>query len=474
MRNIESQLSGQVVDVVNSARNAAMTQALNQQNIYFTAALDEVQKVYDFVGTPESILGSDLTKHGEIAEHVEVGITNARSLIEGGDIRAYIDEAHVSRTGATDYIVDGVDVQSKFYNGINNGLSGGVLGHLEKYPDFTNDGGYYHIPKDQFEIIQKIRAGELVEELNGKTQAAILRNVAQIEEVTGKSFDDVVKPSISNYSDVQQGKVHEVLDNHSKDLNARNEQIKEDIRNDHSANLADGLKATGIAAAVGGGLSFATGLYQFYKAGKNPFKGELTADDWKKLGLDTTKGAAVGGLSGAAIYAMTNSLDMAAPFASAMVGATKGIASLVMDYNAGRISLADLTTGGLLVCSESAVVGLATFAGQTLIPIPVIGGVVGAIAGKIMLDIIGSHFGAAKQLEAEMKTFLNNLDAAYKKVVESIRKEFELLGDLTRVAFDLETNTKTLVSSINLARAYGVEDKKILKNRKEIDDYFFA
>lgn len=39
-------------------------------------------KVRDFIASPNTILGSTGTKHGEIAEQVEVGVRNARQALE--------------------------------------------------------------------------------------------------------------------------------------------------------------------------------------------------------------------------------------------------------------------------------------------------------------------------------------------------------------------------------------------------------
>ena len=42
-----------------------------------------MQAVRNFVGTPENILGSATTKHGEIAEQVNVAISRARDILSG-------------------------------------------------------------------------------------------------------------------------------------------------------------------------------------------------------------------------------------------------------------------------------------------------------------------------------------------------------------------------------------------------------
>jgi len=468
---VADQFVGVAVNDVNLQRQAAEVQALLSQDQSFARALNEVQKVRDFVGSPENILGSQLTKHGEIAEHVEVGITNARSYIQGGAERATFEG--VGRTAPSDYILDGVEVQSKFINGINNNLDKGIIGHLGKYPDFTQDGGYYHIPKDQFSVIDKILKGDQVDGLNQKTIDTIKANVREIEATTGDDFYNVVKPSTSNYGEVQQGNIHNTLDTHEQELSKENVKLKEEISETHKASLTDGLKAAGVAAIVGGTLSFTSSLYLHYKNGKNPFKGDLTLEDWRKLGIDTAKGAAVGGVTGGVIYGLTNYASLSAPFAAAVVSAGKSLSSLFQDYRNGYITNGEFTDMGLIVCAESAIVGLATAAGQTFIPIPILGAVIGSLAGQVMINLLGDDSGKAiSQINEELKEFLSSLEATYQQVVKKILDDFKRLGDLTVAAFDFELNCRLLNSSVMLAEAYGVENEKILKNIEEVDGYF--
>lgn len=471
--NVKDQAFGSFVHNINEQRHAAEIANLFRQNQNFTRALEEVNKVRVFVGTPENILGSEYTKHGEIAEQVEVGISNARSYLHGGEQVATFEG--VGRLAPEDYLVNGLDVQSKFYNGINNTLGKGIVGHLDKYPDFTSNDGFYHIPKDQFEIIEKILKGEQVEGLGSKSIAVIKANVAEIESRTGQSFTEVVKPGLSQYPEVQQGAIHKTLDTHEKDLNSQNNDIKKEINQAHQASLAEGLKATGIAAAVGASLSLSMGLYKHYKEGKNAFKGELSKEDWQALGIDTAKGAVVGGVTGASVYALTNYASLSAPFAAAVVSASKGLASLHADYRKGEIGLDEFTTMGLMICAESSIVGLATAAGQTLIPIPVLGAVIGSLAGQMMVNLLGKDSGkTVSALRKEMESFIADLDQKYRHVVEHIMIQFKLLGDLTTAAFDFELNVSLLSRSVELAQAYGVAEDKILKSVAEVDDYFLS
>lgn len=473
LTNVKDQAFGSFIHNINEQRHAAEIMKLLRQDHNYSRALNEVYKVREFVGKPENILGSQSTKHGEIAEQVEVGISNARSYIQGGEQVATFDG--VGRLAREDYILNGLEVQSKFYNGINNTLGKGIIGHLDKYPDFTNNDGFYHIPKDQFEVVEKVLKGEYVEGLNSKSIAAIKANVAEIENRTGQSFTEVIKPGVSEYPEVQQGTVHKTLDTHEKDIDSQNNEIKKEINEAHQASLVEGLKATGVAAAVGASLSLGIGIYKHYKDGKNVFKGDLSAEDWQALGVDTAKGALVGGVTGASVYAMTNYASLSAPFAAAVVSASKGLMSLQSNYRNGDISLDEFTSMGLIICAESSIVGLATAAGQALIPIPVLGAVIGSLAGQMMINLLGKDSGKTiSALHKEMDTFIADLDTKYQYVVKTILDEFKLLGGLTEAAFDFELNFSLLTRSVELAKAYGVAEDRILKDIEEVDDYFLS
>lgn len=469
---IRDQVSAVLVDVVNNTRIQHEITSQLAQDVAWNHAQEQIDKVRTFVGSPDKILGSELTKHGEIAEQVEVGIRNAKSALHQQDLTATFDG--VGRTAPEDYLIDGTAVQSKFINGASKNLDH-VMEHMNKYTNFGRDGSYYHIPKDHHETINKVMNGESVDGLSQKSINAIREKVQEIERNSGQSFNEVVKPGISKYAEVQQGQVHTTLDNHESQLKVENKEIKEKISLDHQANFSEALKVTAISGAVGGALSFGSGLYSKYKQGKNPFKGELTAQDWKELGVSSLKGAAGGAVAGGSIYLLTNYASLSAPFAGAVVSGFKGLGSLFSDYNAEKITGEEFVQLGLIVCSESAIVGLATAAGQALIPIPVLGAVIGSLAGKILAEFLtGKSSKLLKQMKAEMDAFFATLDAAAQKVITAIDAEYDRLGKLTEAAFDFKRNQSLLQASVNLARAYGVDEKLIITKHSQLDDFMFA
>lgn len=474
---VGDQLIGSAVNALNQARIDDEIFTLSRQDIAYELACKEMLKPRDFVASPGNILGSMSTKHGEIAEQVEVAVRNSEQAIEerlqdASTFRATFEG--VGRTAPQDYLIDGMDVQSKFINGTNNNLVH-VLKHMEAYPNFGKDGSFYHIPKDTWQEIQDVLDGKPVEGLKSTTIEAIKAKVAEIERQTQRPFADVVRPGVSDYKDVQLGKIDETLDKHDQELAKQNDAKRAEIIDDHQPSLAEGMRATAMGAAVGGAFALGTGIYRKYRDGKNIFRGDFDAQDWQDIGLDSLKGAAVGGISAGAIYTLTNYASMGAPFASALVTATKGVASLAHSYQRGEIGLDEFTDLGLIVCAESAIVGAMTVAGQALIPVPVLGALIGSISGKFMVTVAKSLDGKARQvLQARMDEFARRLDAIEQQVLNRILSEFATLGELTKAAFNVETNRQLLEASITLAQAHGVEDDKIIKNADDLDAFMTA
>ena len=478
MRAVESfvpltdQLLAGAVDQVNQSRIHAEAILQSTQDRAFVKSVAQIDAVREFVGKPENILGSAKTKHGEIAEQVEVGVRNARQALRQQGMTSTFEG--VGRTAPEDYLIDGIQVQSKFINGVNNNLDH-VLDHMQKYDHFGRDGSYYHIPKDSHEVITKVMNGEPVEGLRGSTIETIKRKVAEVERASGQPFEQVVKPGISGYGEIQTGKVAETLDHHEQELANQNDQLKSEIQDAHKANLADGAKAAGVAAAVGATVSVTATIWKKHKAGKSLFHGDYDVEDWEELGIEGGKGALAGGVTGAAIYGLTNYASLSAPFAGAVVSGAKAVSALVQQYNHGEITLEAFCDLGMLACTESAIVGLCTAAGQTLIPVPALGAVLGSIAGQMLAQFSRSQIeGVGQRMKQEMEEFISRLDAIQAQLVMEIDETFRELGDLTTAAFDLNRNELLLGSSVKLARAYQIEESDIIKSHDELDAFMMA
>jgi hypothetical protein len=475
-RHLTTQFVAAIVAEENLRHAEQLATELSKQDRAFLAAVGEIDKVRDFVGSPEKILGNTSTKHGEIAEQVEVGIRNAKSLLNSSETRATFEG--VGRTAPEDYLIDGIKVQSKFVNGIGNNLDH-VLDHMKKYENFGRDGSYYHIPKNQYEIIDKILKGQQVEGITSRTAQKIQEKAQEVEQMSGRPFSQTVQAGSSNYEDVQIGKVDDTLDRKEHDLKQEHKQIKDGIRYEAQPTLADFGNVAVKGAVIGGSIRFATKLYAKYKQGKNVFKGELTPEDWQEMGIDTAKGAALSGISATAIYGLTNFAQMSAPLAGAFVSAGMEIASLVGSLKRGEITGDQFVELSLFACADSAIIAAGATIGQALIPIPVVGAVIGAIAGRIVTGfckrLLGQDTYLARQVEQYYQESITKIDRAYNAAVANLVATYERLGNLAEAAFDYNLNLELrLQASIELAEAYGVSDSKIIHNLDELDAFMLS
>ena len=116
-------------------------------NEAFSEANSYIEQARDFVSPNnlDSVLGNSSTKHGEIAEQLEVCFRNGRSVLNQEKAVAELLQNGQDRIGPTDYVIEGTPIQSKFINNPNRSLSH-VVEHLKKYPGYANDTAPYGFP----------------------------------------------------------------------------------------------------------------------------------------------------------------------------------------------------------------------------------------------------------------------------------------------------------------------------------------
>ena len=456
-----------------SSRAGEFASALREQDRAFLDAVSELQAVHDFVGSPANILGRGNTKHGEIAEQVHVGVSRAWAVLYGRAPAATFDG--VPRTGPVDYRVDGVDIQSKYYNGLRNTL-GGVVSHAEKYPDFSDGHGRYHIPRDQYRQLEELRRTGAIEGLSDGSARAIRRGVDHLERATGRSADDPIEPGDGSYAEVQRGRAHDTLDDREDGLARKSEELKQTARDVHAPSVAGAVKAAGLGAVVGGGIGLAQAIWIKHREGSNAFRGEFSIRDWLDVGVVAVQGAAGGAVAGSTLYALTNSTALAAPFAGSLVGALRGVGVLLRSHYAGTIDGDQFVEMSHIVAVDAAVVGLAAVAGQALIPVPLLGVLLGNLTGKLVASALEHGLGQSSSALilrlAEYDRFvLGQLDEEFRATTQRLDAWFGDLERLTATAFDPDVNTELLRASVGLAETLGVPDALILRSTGDLDDF---
>lgn len=454
-------------------------------------ALGYVERVRDFAAPQnlDAVLGNMSSKHGEIAEQVDVQIRNARAVFDGLPPVADIDS--VARTAPEDYLINGVPVQSKFVAGFNKCLDH-VLDHLDKYPDFAKDAtsigypgtaGCYIIPRDHYETITRILHGDATD-FSHRTIQTCKNFIQDIEARTGRSFFDVVKPSISKYGEVQIGTIDRTLDTHEGSFREQTDARLDTIRSGARKDMLEARKAAepgpgealqaGLAgAAIGGVVSGGLAIYKKVHGG-TPLT-RFSVQDWKEVGIDFGKGAVRGSISGAGIYALTRLGGFSAPFAGAMVSTGIGITSLLMDYRAGRISREDFADAACSLGVESGLTAVGTALGTALIPVPVVGSVVGAMAARAAILITKTIAGDKDRqliqlLEKQYNEAVAALEAEQKEALARMNAWYAQLGDLLAAAMDRDINM-SLHASVALCRHVGVPEDEILHDLDEIEAF---
>lgn len=418
--------------------------------------------------------------HGFIAEYAEAGVTNAERAING--IRPLTRV--LANNGPADLSSWGVPVQMKFYANPYDEVLQSV-----HYRDMK-----MMFPQNHFEIFERIMRGETQIEVNGSVLStgkveAIRNFIDQESTARGEPYTNWMRPSKLQYAEVQRGAIGGTLDEKTAAMRQRAEEQRQQVRDDShikrtsaaqqaGPSWSEAAKVAGTAAAVQGALSFGTYIYRRHREGTRIW--EFGKDDWREGGIETVKGGLKGGVSGIAIYGLTQVCRMGAPAAAAVASGTIGLATAAANRRAGKLDddeFADLVFFNAIEATGAAV---GATLGQVAIPIPILGAVVGSIAASIILGQ-GKRFlskaenDAIRARESEVQTYVAGLDAELQAEYLRILVEHDFYRDFQKRAFDITANVELqLLGSIELARSLGVAEEQILHTVAEADAFFLG
>lgn len=416
--------------------------------------------------------------HGFIAEFAETGIANARRAVEGMRRSTVV----LNDNGPVDLMVHGHGVQMKFYADLRSELET-AAGYRRMDMMF---------PKDHVEVFRAVMNGKNDirfdgQRLSGRQIERIRKLIEEESESRGLPWDKWMRPSKLDYGQVQKESIGRTFNQEAERLDARITDRKMDIGKDADGqradawrrarpNLGEAHKGAGVGAAMQGGANLGLFIYERHKAGREVW--QFTVEDWKACGLTTAEGAFKGGFTGYAVYGLTNVCRMSAPSAGAVAAGTFGLIDAVIRFRSGEIDddgFLNLLTMNAIDATGTAV-GAAI--GQAVIPIPVVGALIGSIGVSTVLGIGKGILNRREQAllddyRRRMGLFVAGLDERYARILEDMLADYRRLGDVQRQAFDLDVNVRLrFESSIAMARAAGVDEHRILHDEAEIDDFF--
>lgn len=422
--------------------------------------------------------------HGFIAEAAEIGVSNAREQIVGKKGTS----TWPNDNGPDDIYRAGLKIQQKF---VQRGFSlYAVEGHLKHYPEYVKAGHKYQIPRDYYETVRKLY--EMPEDVAKKqlTKSGDGPTLAQWKSVHG-FFDrtgldiNKLEPSKLAYDEVQQGTIEDTLDNERASLRETSTQrelkAKADKRQrdtlayeQSKPSIQEGAAATVAAAVVEGATTFVVQVVKKRRSGK-ALK-EFDADDWAEIMRATGGGTVKGGIRGVSIYVLSNYTATPAAVASSIVTASIGIADQAHLLRSGAISETEFIENSEMLCLDTAVSALSSFVGQALIPIPVVGAVIGNSVGVMMYQIAKDSLSTreveliAAYAEAQAKLDVE-LSAQYQQLIDVLNEDMRDYIELLSRAFSPDV-AEAFDGSIALAKELGVPSDEILDSREKIQSFF--
>lgn len=432
--------------------------------------LDDLKKsIIEIIKTNR---GGDKGIHGFIGERMQVSVENAKKWVDGLNREYHL----VDDNGPIDYIKNGIPIQQKARQA-NLGLNA-IQEHSEKYPDFLRKGGIYEIPKDYYERLKKLwnLSVEEAKKLdNRNSDYKLWKAIRQFEENTGITIDRI-EPMNTNYSGIQKGTYEKTISEKEKEIKKKDQANRAAAYEQSKPTWQEAGKAAKAGAGTEAAVSLCLAVAKKHKEGKK--LSDYTSEDLKEIGMDTGKGAVKGGIRGGLIYGMTNFTCTPANVASAMVTAAFGTVANAVKYTNGEITKEDFIINSEVCCMDAGVSAVSALLGEVLIPIPVVGAVIGTSVGNFMYGIAQQYCDentkkCVKQYYKEIKELNAKLGEKYRCFVERLEKEFNKFTTIMELAFDENVNV-AFDNSVLLAKISGVEEDKILKTKIDVDNFFLA
>jgi hypothetical protein len=303
------------------------------------------------------------------------------------------------------------------------------------------------------------------------------KHVQDFFKETGLKLSDL-EPSHLSYDDVQRNTIHATLEDEKAELRRtnreRHEKADEAAYQKSKPTLGEAAKATAAAAAIESGTAFVMAVAAKRKEGKK--LKDFDGSDWSEIGAKSGVGFAKGGIRGASIYTLTNYTATSAAVASAIVTSSFGIAEQAHQLRMGQIGEIEFIENAEMLCLDSSVSALSSFIGQALIPVPILGAVIGNTVGNVMYQTAKDCLSEKEQalIEAyarEQRELDAKLEAEYGKLLDSLDRGLTRYIALLNRAFDPDP-ALAFEGSISLARELGVPDDQILDLREKAMAYF--
>lgn len=463
------------IGLINQMRINDLIENLDRQNQNLDSAMESMNwalgKIGDLVVANR---GGSKGVHGFIAEVAECGLENAQSLVHGDKpVMEWVND-----NGPADLLRNGVEIQVKFVNAGGKFSLDAVAAHLDKYPDFLDKGGVYQIPKDYLDAVRTLyempreEAAKLVSSTGGLSYSN-WKSIHEFFDSSGFNIDDL-EASKFEYSEVQKNAITDKMAEEKIRLSDESKRVKKDIYEEHRPTPQEGAKAAAAGAVLEAGTAFALSVKRHLRNGK--CIGDLTQDDWEEIAKDSGMGLVKGGVRGGAVYWLNNYTATPSSVASALVTASFSVADCAYRFRSGELTEIEFIESSEIACLDASVSAFSSFVGQVIIPVPILGALVGNAVGTTVYEL-GKDFYSKREAELlahyaqELEALDIELESEYAACISVLRENMSEYISLLEKAFS--SNFAVAFSgSVELAASLNVPDSEILHTREEVDDFF--
>jgi len=468
----------ELISNINSILEAETDKLADLDNRTFKALSHIERSASNIEKLIDSKRGGPFGVNGFIAEFAEEGIRNAKSAYNGMKSTVTV----INNNGPADLSIGSKGIQMKFYEDPLLGLK-----QASNYGDLI-----MMYPNDHANLFDEIMRGETNvffsdKELTSKQIDTIKHLIEEESARRNEPYNKWIQASELNYGEVQKEKIKETLTREQESIlrDSENEQtiISKESKEQRSSaqqkaspNLNEAHKVAALGAAFQGSMNLAVYVYTRHKEGKEIW--EFKSKDWKNAGLKVGEGTLKGGITGYSIYGLTNVCHLSAPSAGAITSGTYGLFRAVIQFRNGRIDDDEFIDLLVLNATDSTGAAIGAAIGQAVIPVPVVGAVIGSITLSTILGL-GKNVLNKKELQLindyqkQLNDYIDKLDKTHKELYELQINKYKKLGMLQELSFNLTHNIELKLSgSIELAKKVGVDEKSILHDKIEIDNYF--
>lgn len=476
VKSSQEQAVGAWINYLNQVRLDRLIDMLGLQNQNLADAMNTIEIAFstiksDIIGRNR---GGDKGMHGFIAEIAECGIGNARQQIIG-NAPNYI---WINDNGPADIMRGAEEIQQKFVQSGGHLSLRAITEHLNHYPDYLEHGKKYQIPKDHYDkiMVYLSMSESTANKLPTSTGEFSLRQWKEVHTFFESTNVDISKlePSILEYNDVQQGAIASTFDKEKEYLKEINQRRRDAAYQESKPTLAEGGKAAAVGAVAEGLTSFCMAVIRKRRCGKK--FSDFEASDWAEIATDSGKGSITGGIRGASIYLLTNYTATPAAVASALTTAAFGVGEQVHLFRNGTIDEVRFIDNSEILCLDAAVSALSSFVGQAVIPVPILGAIIGNTVGTMLYQIGKDNFSAKEnkiinEYLRELENMNQRLDREYQECIEQLNRCYRNYMELLVCAFSPDVQT-ALKGSVELAKRNGVPADEIADSYDKIVSYF--